>query len=139
VSRPFNLYAFSDEELLAVMHDNLDSDGLISSAEIADVIGIPDENNRLQGIGIRLGWMVRYGVVGKQPDSIPTRWTITERGRALVEARFSKNLEGQLQKLPPEQLWGLAQHVFSRYGQADNVSAALVRRSFQRAHYRRTH
>jgi len=139
--RSFDLYAFSDEELLHLVKDNLDSEGWVTSAELADAIGIPDdEENRLNGIGIRLGWMQRYGVIRKDTEKPhPTRWTLTGRGIVVLEATFSKTLDEQLKGLKGEALWRLAREVTGRYGLADDVSASLVRRSFLRAHKGRTH
>jgi hypothetical protein len=137
--RSFDLYAFSDEELLALVKDNLDTEGWVTSAELADAIGIPDdEDNRLNGIGIRLGWMGRYGVVRKDTEKkVPARWTITGRGIVILEATFSKSLEDQLAGLKGEALWRLSQTISARYSDADDVSAVLVRRSFQRAYHQR--
>jgi len=138
--RRFDLYAFSDEELLALVKDNLDEEGWVTSLDLADAIGVPeDEENRLAGIGVRLGWMQRYGVVRKntEPPLNPGRYTITGRGIVILEATFSKNLETQLRGLKGEALWRLAREVTGRYGAADDVSASLVRRSFLRAERRR--
>ena len=132
-----DLYAFSDEELLALVKDNLDADGWVTSSDLADAIGVPaEEENRLSGIGIRLAWMQRYGVVRKrsEPPLLPTRWTLTGRGIVVLEATFSKSFEEQLRGLKGEALWRLAREVTGRYGQTDEVSASLVRRSFLRAH-----
>jgi hypothetical protein len=138
-ARSFDLYAFSDEELLALVKDNLDEEGWVTSAELADAIGIPDdETNRLAGIGVRLGWMQRYGVVRKDDEKkVPSRYTITGRGIVVLEATFSKALDDQLNGLRGEALWRLARTVSDRYAQADDVSAVLVRRSMQRAYKRR--
>ena len=135
--RSFDLYAFSDEELLHLVKDNLDTEGWVTSAELADAIGIPaDEENRLSGIGIRLGWMQRYEVIRKntEPPLLPTRWTLTGRGIVVLDATFSKALDEQLHGLKGEALWRLAREVTGRYVETDNVSASLVRRSFLRAH-----
>ena len=135
--RSFDLYAFSDEELLHLVKDNLDSEGWVTSGELADAIGIPaDEDNRLQGIGIRLGWMQRYDVIRKntEPPLHPTKWTLTGRGIVVLDATFTRTLDEQLKGLKGEALWRLAREVTGRYGAADNVSASLVRRSFMRAH-----
>jgi len=140
--RRFDLYAFSDEELLALVRDNLDEEGWVTSSDLADAIGVPDdEEQRLAGIGIRLGWMVRYGVIRKndKPPLLPSRYTITGRGIVILDAAFSKDLETQLRGLKGEALWRLAREVTGRYGRADDVSASLVRRSFLRADRRRRH
>ena len=138
-ARSFDLYAFSDEELLALVKDNLDSEGWLTSAELADAIGIPeDEENRLSGIGIRLGWMARYGVIRKDTEKkFPARWTLTGRGIVILEAVFTSDQEAALKKLKGEQLWRLAGNVADRYTAADDVSAVMVRRTFQRAYRRR--
>src|SRR5215475_12485422 len=127
--RSFDLYAFSDEELLHLVKDHLDAEGWVTSSDLADAIGVPeDEENRLSGIGIRLGWMVRYGVIRKneQPPLHPARYTITGRGIVILEAAFSKNLESQLRGLKGEALWRLAREVSGRVERADEISATLV-------------
>jgi hypothetical protein len=139
-----DLYAFSDEELLAIVRDNLDSSGWVTSGELADAIGIdPDAETRNNAVGIRLAWMARFGVIRKNTpgDNLPgpqARWTITGRGIVILEATFSKSLEKELEGLKGEALWRLARTVTSRYGAADNESAVMVRRSFQRAHKQRS-
>jgi hypothetical protein len=140
-ARHYDLYSFSDEEFLAVVKDNLDTEGWVTSSEIADAIGVPlDAENRLQGIGQRLGWMTSYGVLRKDTEQkTPGRWTLTGRGIVILEATFSKAFENQLQGLKGEALWRLARTVTDQYGNADDVSASMVRRSFQRANYRRRH
>jgi len=139
-ARHFDLYAFSDEELLALIKDNLNEEGWVTSLELADAMGIPDEEpNRLSGIGVRLGWMQRFGAIRKddKPPLVPGRYTLTGRGIVILEATFSKGLEAQLAGLKGEALWRLARSVSDRYSSADDVSAVMVRRSFQRAYHRR--
>ena len=139
--RHYDLYSFSDEEFLAVVKDNLDAAGWVTSSEIADAIGVPDDApNRLTGIGQRLGWMTSYGVLRKDTEQkSPSRWTLTGRGIVILDATFSSAFEKQLQGLKGEALWRLARTVTEQYDAADEVSASMVRRSFQRANYRRRH
>jgi hypothetical protein len=131
-----DLYAFSDEELLALVKDNLDSEGWVTSAELADAIGLdPDAETRNNAVGIRLAWMARYGVVRRDDEhSGLARWTLTGRGIVILEATFNKALENELGKLKGDALWRLTREITGRYGDADQVSANMVRRSFQRAH-----
>src|SRR5215469_5947083 len=124
--RSFDLYAFSDEELLALVKDNLDEEGWVTSLELADAIGVPDdEPNRLSGIGVRLGWMQKFGAIRKddRPPLVPSRYTLTGRGIVILEATFSKGLETQLANLKGDALWRLARTVTERYGETDDVSA----------------
>jgi hypothetical protein len=135
-----DLYAFSDEELLALVKDNLDADGWVSSLELADAIGLdPEDSARVLVVGQRLSWMNRYGVVRKnsEPPLHPVRWTLSGRGIVILEATFSRSLEQQLGALKGEHVWRLARAVSDRYSQADEASANMVRRSFQRAQHRR--
>src|SRR5215471_6600756 len=98
--RSFDLYAFSDEELLHLVKDNLDTEGWVTSAELADAIGIPaDEENRKK----------------TDPQLLPTRWTLTGRGIVVLDATFSKALDEQLHGLKGEALWRLAREVTGRY------------------------
>jgi len=134
-SSSLNLYAFSDEELLALVKDNLDQEGWVTSAELADAIGLdPEDDNRSHCVAQRLSWMVRFGVVQKDKEKVPARWTITGRGIVILEATFSADLQAALAKMKGDALWRLARDVTTRYGQADQASAVMVRRSFQRAH-----
>ena len=135
-----DLYAFSDEELLALVKDNLDGDGWVSSRELADAIGLdPESAERNYVVGQRLSWMVRYGVVAKnsEPPVHPARWTLTGRGIVILEATFTKGFEEELKKLKGDHVWRLARAVSERYSSADEASANMVRRSFQRAQRRR--
>jgi hypothetical protein len=138
-----DLYAFSDEELLALVRDHLDESGWVTSSELADAIGLdPDAETRNNAVGIRLAWMARFGVIrraraGDQVAVTPAHWTITGRGIVILDATFSKTLEKELEGMKGEALWRLARSVSLRYTMTDDESAVMVRRSFQRAYRQR--
>ena len=139
-----DLYAFSDEELLALVKDSLDGEGWVTSTELADAIGLdPESTERNYVVSQRLSWMVRYGVVRRngpeEPPHYPARWTLTGRGIVILEATFTKGFETELGKLKGDQVWRLARAVSERYSSADEASAHMVRRSFQRAQRSRRH
>jgi len=129
------LVDFLDEEFLALVVDNADHEGWASSQMIAESIGISTRN-----VGSRLSWMRRYGVVERDTSPGSTTqgfWRLTERGEALVKARFSKGQQTALSSLRDEQLWELATQLSERYETVDDVTANLVRRRFSASAQRR--
>lgn len=76
------LEEFSDRELLFAIEDHSDEDGTVSSAELADGLGLSGLKNPRQNIAIRLSWLKRYGVVARDPQT--KRWNLTYVGAQLV-------------------------------------------------------
>jgi hypothetical protein len=134
-----SLYMLSDEEFLAIVKDNLDAEGWVTTLELADAIGLPpDDEYRLSPVGSRCSWMARYGVISRDTEKPrPARWTLTGRGIVILEAAFSPTEQKVLDGLKGEKLWRLARTVTSQYSGADDVTANMVRRSFGRASYQR--
>lgn len=134
------LYDFSDDEFLAIIRDNcVTPDGWVSTADLVTSIGL-ESPNPSSNVGVRLGWMRRFGVVERDVEvgsATRGQWRLTARGEAIVEARFTPNQEGLVGELKSEQMWKLARVVSDRYVNADDALANLVRRQFVLGTYRR--
>ena len=129
------LVDFLDEEFLALVVDNADYEGWASSQTIAESIQISTKN-----VGSRLSWMRRYGAVERdtRPGSRTQGfWRLTQRGEALVHARFSKGQQTAISSVRDEQLLTLMAELSDRYEAVDGVTANLVRRRFSAAAQRR--
>lgn len=86
---------FHDFELLYILEDVIGPDGYATSADVAESIGIEGEHP-VSSVGIRLGWMIRYGVVEKdETRSGPARWRLTRTGD---EVLHPKNLPAAAEK-----------------------------------------
>jgi hypothetical protein len=74
---------FADAGIIYAIEDNIGPDGY---ADVADV-GIALGQDSLRSLGIRLGWMRRYGLVEPHRRE-PGRWRVARKGaRALTDAR----------------------------------------------------
>jgi hypothetical protein len=76
-----NIRAFPDAGIIYAIEDNIGPDGYADVTQVADVLGL--ENAK--GLGVRLGWMKRYGmVVSHRRD--PGRWRPTARAQRVVHS-----------------------------------------------------
>lgn len=136
--RGLTLYDFSDAEFLAIIQDQGNPpEGWVTSLQVAEAIGLQTENPT-NNVGVRMGWMASYGVVQKKDlKKGPSEWRLSDRGRLIVEARFSYGETTLIDGIKDEQLWKLTQKLSDRYVASDAALANLVRREFNLGTYRR--
>ena len=85
------LQEMNDREILARMNDIADGDGWTTSRLMAQALGLTDKNGP-SCVGSRLAWLRRYDAVAKDGSKkTTTYWRLTERGRALINARLRTN------------------------------------------------
>jgi hypothetical protein len=123
------LYDYSDRELLNLMLDEGEpSDGWISVHDLALAIGI-DAKRPGQHVGVRLGWMRRYGAVERM-DGAPA-WRPTPMGRALARGDLTEQQRDAIEGLTSEQMLTLTRSLTTRYRRVGDTAAHLMRREWQ--------
>ena len=128
------LYDFSDRELLLLMLDEADPvDGYVSVHDLAVAIGI-DAEHPGRHVGIRLGWMRRYGAVERQ-DSAP-RWRPTPMGQALARGDLDETQKEVLEGLTAQQMLTLTRNLTTRYRRVGDTARHLMRREWMYGTYR---
>lgn len=76
-----NIRAFPDAGIIYAIEDNIGPDGYADVQTVAMVLGLEDA----KGIGVRLGWMKKFGmVVSHRRD--PGRWRPTARAHRVVHS-----------------------------------------------------
>jgi hypothetical protein len=122
------LLDYSDRELLNLMMDEAGEDGWASVHDLAVAIGI-DAKHPGQHVGIRLGWMRRYGAVERQNGA--PMWRPTPMGRALARGDLSEDQREVIEGLTSEQMLTLTRTLTTRYRRVGDTAAHLMRREWQ--------
>lgn len=128
-----SIWGISDTELLAVVDDLADELGWTTTLAVRLQLGEnPEEVGHRSGIGVRLGWMRRYGWLERSPDS--GEWRLTPVGHSILDnPSLSRSVETALSKLNPAQRVRLAREIGeSGHHSPPEVQAAL-RRQWQRS------
>jgi|SRR6516162_2550576 hypothetical protein len=126
---------FSDRELLALILDIRDPKGLVTSVQIASVLD-PDHKHPVQCVGIRMGWMKRYGAVAKAPEGAEG-WVLTETGERIARGELGPRQQAILETLRPEQGLDAALELGRLFRRIGFTEATLLRRGWQHASGRR--
>jgi len=103
-----------------------DNDGWVETSALASALGFRDDE--LRGVGIRLGWMRRFGMIEK--DSDHKGWRLTGGGERVIDARLRAAQKRQLEELPAEAMIEVMANVTHRYRHTDPLTATLLRREF---------
>jgi hypothetical protein len=98
----------------------------IPIAEVADLLGFDDGDNR--PMGIRLAWMRHYGMVAYDPDG--KLWNLTRAGRRVTEAHLRAPAIKVVEAMPDEAAIELMAHVTSRFQHGQSMLATMLRREF---------
>jgi hypothetical protein len=123
------LFDYSDRELLHVMLDEGEPpEGYIDSHDLATVLGI-DAKHPTQHVGVRLGWMRRYGAVERRDGT--SLWRPTAMGRALALGDLSDVQRDIIDGLSSEQMLTLTRTLTNRYRRVGTTAAHLMRREWQ--------
>lgn len=131
------LAAYSDRELLGVIADLADNDGWVETAHLATRAfgaGIQSEPKRQahahRCVGIRLGWMRRYGVV-ERDKSAPGRWRLSSAGEDFLSGRLRAAQSRAVTEADDGQMLHLATTMAERYYAAGPTAATMMRRAWQ--------
>lgn len=117
-----SLYDFRDLDLMLKLAAEGDN---VTTQEFAEALGLDTERGRT-GVGSRLAWMRRYGMLLRGDD---LRWSISDGGNRVINARLRATQKQALDKLDDEAMVEVMAHVTSRY-QHDGLLAHMLRREF---------
>lgn len=132
-AQSLTLYDFSDPEFLAVCQDVQNAFGYFKTTEVSDRLNL-DVKHPNNNVGIRLGWLKRYGVVEREEDKESDyyrHWRLTEEGAAVVNAHLNPNQRRAMEGLGIEQSLEVAKLLTDRYQVSGRATANLVRRQIQ--------
>lgn len=143
------LFGISDADILGMIDDLADENGWTTTMALRVQVGedpwIPAVGEHRSGVGIRLGWLRRYGWLEKgereRIDSDDERgwrwsqsWRLTAMGQALLDnPELSRTVEKALDGLNPAQRLRLTRELGEAgFGAAPEIQAAL-RRQWRRS------
>lgn len=115
-----SLYEFRDLDLMMVLH----AEGEMTSAQLADVLGIKDAH----AIGSRGAWMRRFGMF--EYDQRTGCWSLSTGGQRVVTAKRKAAALRTVEDVPDESMVDIMSHVTARYRLGDPMMASLLRREF---------
>ena len=121
------LLDYSDRELLNLMLDESDGEGWVDSRDLARTIGMTKDH--AGSVGVRLGWMKRYGATERKDGT--REWRVTPAGRALALGDLSMAEETALTELSPEKLLMVTRLLTQRYTRVGDTAAHLIRREWR--------
>jgi hypothetical protein len=119
--RHASVYDFRDTDLMMKLNE---MEGA-SAADLADEVGM---DGYTQAIGVRLGWMKRYGMVEQHKNGI---WLLSPGGGRVIEAHLRAAMQQVIEKVPDESMIAVMSHITGRYRLGDPMVAAMLRREFQ--------
>lgn len=134
---------YTDRELLFIIADAADDDGLASSDEIGQRLGLSENGSgrsRAGKVATRLGWMVRYGFVERvdpreadiERDDRSILWRITPIGIQIMGGRLTKPIESALGRMGAGEqvllMRGISERIFGGY--TSRPVADAVRREY---------
>lgn len=131
---------YSDREILHFINDAANPEGWATTSEIQGVVQLDTEKPN-NNIGVRVGNMVRYGMVEKSQTEYvkgehqESRWRLTERGRAYMTGRVSKTVAEAMERIGTGALLEVVS-IASRKMNAEGSLRIAVRREFQHGDYR---
>jgi hypothetical protein len=118
-----SLYEYRDLDLMMTLH--AEGNGGMTSAQLADVLGISDG---AQGVAVRASWMRRFGMFDY--DERSGLWSLSGGGLRVVEAKRRAALLRQVEDVPEEGLVDIMSHVTARFRLGDPMTAHMLRREF---------
>jgi hypothetical protein len=120
------LYDFRDVDLMFKLTEESGDEGWLETEYLAGALGF--NGDHLRNVGIRLGWMRRYGMVER--DEERGLWRLSPGGQRVIQARLRAAAQRELEALPDEALVQAMQSVVSRYRFVDAMTATMLRREF---------
>lgn len=125
---PFSLYDFRDLDLMLKIAHEGDEEGWVETRKIAETLGIPEEE-RINGLGTRLAWMRKFGMLEKNDDN--GVWRLSRGGERVADARLRAAAAKQIDTIPEESLIDVMSHVTQRYRLGDSMTAEMLMREFR--------
>jgi hypothetical protein len=129
----------TDLEMLHIIAEASDGDGIAASADIADVLGIGRKNGTSPAgrVAPRMSWMCRLRFVERvsateRPDAKSALWRITEAGRRLMNGKLSATVASAIERDDPgSQLLMMRRLTQRTLVRGDGVTAAALRREYE--------
>ena len=115
------LYDFRDLDLMLKI--GAEDGGVLTTADFTETLGLDDR----RGVGSRLAWMRRYGMVKRNGQGV---WSLTSAGERVVGARLLSQDKHALESISDEAMIEVMAHVTSRYQHGQAVVAHMLRREF---------
>lgn len=135
--RSMRLADYSDRELLALLMDRRDTDGTVSTADLAAAIDL-DTKHPLSNVGVRLGYLRRIGMLERDADT--KRWYLTTLGHRFVVGRLTTAQRNALEALRDEgAAWVATESLAGLLGAASEAQATMMRRQWQHGWAQRNH
>lgn len=123
-----SLYDYRDLDLLLKIADEGDEEGWVETRALAAALGA-DEDEKINGVGGRLSWMRRYGMLDFDPAK--KIWRLSNGGERVIKSRLKAAKAKSIETIPDEALVDVMAHVTSRYRLGDPIMATMLRREFQ--------
>jgi hypothetical protein len=121
---------FSDRELLFALEEHADSDGLVTSAALAEGLGLAASGtlkNPTQNVAIRLSWLKRYGVVYREVG----RWGLTQVGYRLMHGSLRAAERRALEDIDDERMYAVMQAISSSFTRIHDEAATMAARHWR--------
>src|SRR5215471_17101750 len=127
MSRHATLYDFRDLDLMLHLAEMVNGDGKgVPTSELADALGFAEGESR--GVGIRLAWMKRYGMVAFNENE--RTWSLSRGGERVTQAHIRAPALRVVEQMPDESAVELMAHVTSRFQRGEPMIAQMLRREF---------
>lgn len=118
-----SLFEFRDLDLMMTLH--AEGDGGLTSAQLADLLGIKDGAS---GVASRASWMRRFGMFDY--DERSNCWSLSGGGLRVVNAKRRAAALREVEDVPDESIVDVMSHVTARYRLGDAMTAHMLRREF---------
>jgi len=125
---PFSLYDFRDLDIMLKLAEEGDEEGWVQTRSMASALGIP-EDDKINGLGGRLAWMRRYGMLDF--DEQRKLWRLSRSGARITESKLRAAAATQIDRVPDEALVDVMAHVTTRFRLGDPLMAHMLRREFE--------
>jgi len=122
---------YSDRELLMLLRDMADADGVCSADSLA--LGLGYDEDSAYRVAPRLSWMTRYGFLAR----VDGGWMITEDGEDIMVGKLSATTARELDEMGVGKRILALRALAQGYVRGGDVQAAAVRREWQHQAARR--
>jgi len=121
---PLRNVDYTDRELLLLIEDNADADGVTTADDLAMALGYGEA--AAHKVTSRLAWMTRYGFLARNGAG----WLITPEGREVMSGQLTPALDARLQGASVGQRVLMMRAISAGYVNGTPAQAAAVRREW---------
>jgi hypothetical protein len=127
------LYDFRDLDIMYKLAENTNGRG-VTSHDVAELLGF-DAEDGARPVGIRLGWMRRYGMVAF--DESERLWKLSRSGDRVAAAHLRAPSLKVVEALPDETMVEVMAQITSRFQRGETMLAHMMRREFMYGTHKR--